>query len=155
MPSAALTTVTAFISICIPSSSLAADGLYICAEHADPDDWEAEFAHGPVLVPAGTVFDYAVISSGALSRTPKIARTSIKGWKGVTSEENQKRSKLVAQDMSTDKRRSSAAVTTKHVNLTKDVPCALAPARTVLSKEWDGIFHLYLATRASTIKHLE
>ncbi len=35
------------------------EGLYICAEHADPDDWDSEFANGQLVVPAGVVFDYA------------------------------------------------------------------------------------------------
>jgi hypothetical protein len=41
----------------------------------------------------------------------------LKGWKGVTPEENQKRSKLVAQDMSMDKKHSSAAASQPSIRL--------------------------------------
>jgi hypothetical protein len=42
-----------------PSSALTKDGLYICAEHADPVDWDSEFSNGPIVIPAGAVFDFA------------------------------------------------------------------------------------------------
>jgi len=52
-------------------SALAKDGLYICAEHADPYDWQVEFSKGPVVVPAGTVFDYAGHIMGGNLQDPR------------------------------------------------------------------------------------
>lgn len=123
-----------------PLPSLAADGLYICAEHADAGDWEAEFAKGSVLIPAGTVFDLAGhILGGSLMDPRDSAHFDVKGYKGVTADENERRSGLIAGDLSIDRKHSSAAATTKPVTLSQNAPCALAPAQSVLSKEWGWI----------------
>ena len=53
------------------SSALAKDGLYVCAEHADPYDWGIEFSRGPIVIPAGTVFDYAGHIMGGNLQDPK------------------------------------------------------------------------------------
>jgi hypothetical protein len=113
------------------------DGLYICAEHADPDDWDSEFANGPLVVPAGAVFDYAGhIIGGNLQDPRDSARFDMHGWKGISSEENARRSNLLSQDMAIDNKNKSGLVTTIEVVLTKAAPCALAQAEVILSKNW-------------------
>lgn len=48
------------------------DGLYICAEHTDVEaDWDLEFAKGPIIVPAGAVFDYAGRIIGGKLQDPR------------------------------------------------------------------------------------
>ena len=54
-----------------PSRDLTKDGLYICAEHADPVDWDSEFSNGPIVIPAGTVFDFAGHILGGNLQDPK------------------------------------------------------------------------------------
>jgi uncharacterized protein len=125
-----------------PSSPIAADtedqsGLYICAEHSDEEDWEFEFHKGPILIPAGTVFDYAGhILADNLQDPRDSAHFSAGGWKGITKEENERRTKLIEQDMSVDQKHTSGLVTIKDVSLTKSKPCALAPAKALLSNQW-------------------
>jgi len=118
------------------SDAFAKDGLYICAEHSDPTDWEAEFAKGPVIVPAGTVFDYAGhIVGGNLQDPLDSAHFDERGWKGLSLDEKDRRSKLMAQDSPTSKN-TGALATLNQVTLTKSMPCATAQAEVVLSKNW-------------------
>lgn len=113
------------------------DGLYICAEHGDPDDWESEFANGPLVVPAGTVFDYAGHIIGGNLQDPKdLAHSGMHGWKGISTEERARRSDFLDQDLTADHRNKSGLVTTIEVVLTKAAPCALASAKVILSKNW-------------------
>jgi hypothetical protein len=58
-----------------PSSALTKDGLYICAEHVDQSDWDAEFSNGPIVIPAGTVFDFAGHIIGGNLQDPKDSAT--------------------------------------------------------------------------------
>ena len=55
----------------VVASAEAADGIYICAEHTDQADWADEFSRGSVVVPAGTVLDYAGHLMGASLQDPK------------------------------------------------------------------------------------
>ncbi len=113
------------------------DGLYICAEHADPDDWDSEFAKGPIVVPAGAVFDYAGhIIGGKLQDPRDSAHWDTHGWKGISPEENERRSNLVSQDLTIDEKHKSGLVITTKVVLTKASPCALAQAQVILSNNW-------------------
>ncbi len=124
---------------CIVASSdaFAKDGLYVCAEHADADDWASEFSNGPVVVPVGTVFDYAGhIMGGNLQDPRDSAHFGVKGWMGISAEENERRGSLVSQDMTVDEKNTGAVATVSQVTLTKSAPCALAEAEVVLSKNW-------------------
>jgi hypothetical protein len=119
------------------SAGAPSPGLYICAEHADEDDFEAEFSKGPVVVPAGTVFDYAGHMMGGRIEDPKdAANYGEHGWKGISPEEDKRRSSLIAEDMKIDEKNTSAVATTSQVSLTKSAPCALADAEVMLSNEW-------------------
>lgn len=112
------------------------DGLYICAEHADPDDWDSEFAKGPIIVPAGAVFDYAGHIIGGKLQDPRDSAHYELGWKGISPEENERRSKLVSQDLTIDEKHKSGLVITTKVVLTKASPCTLAQAEVILSNNW-------------------
>jgi hypothetical protein len=133
---------TMLIAILLAANSAAAaqaaDGIYICAEHIDHDDWEDEFSGGPVVVPSGTVFDYAGhLMGGNLQDVKDWAHSGDAGkWKGISKQEEQRRADLLAQDMAIDQKNTSAIVTTKPVTLTRSVPCALTTGKTVLSKQW-------------------
>jgi hypothetical protein len=120
------------------AAARAADGIYICAEHIDPDDWEDEFSRGPVVVPSGTVFDYAGhLMGGNLQDVKDLAHSGDAGkWKGISKQEEQRRSDLLAQDMAIDQKNTSAIVTTKPVSLTRSIPCALTTGEALLSKQW-------------------
>lgn len=119
------------------SDAFAKDGVYICAENADPDDWASEFSNGAVVVPVGTVFDYAGhIIGGNLQDPRDSAHFDVHGWKGISSEENDRRSSLVSQDMSIDEKHKGAVSTMDQVTLTKSAPCELSRAEVVLSKNW-------------------
>ncbi len=114
------------------------DGLYICAEHTDVEaDWDSEFAKGPIIVPAGAVFDYAGhIIGGKLQDPRDSAHYDTHGWKGISPEENERRLKLVSQDLTTDEKHKSGLIITTEVVLTKASPCALAQAEVILSNNW-------------------
>jgi hypothetical protein len=116
----------------------AKNGLYVCVEHSDPDDWNSEFANGPIVVTAGTVFDYAGHIMGGNLQDPKDSAHFDEhgGWKGVSAEENKRRSSLLSQDLSIDQKNTSAVGTTKKITLTKSAPCAFVEAQAVLSKNW-------------------
>ncbi len=114
----------------------AANGLYICAEHVDPEDWQFEFHKGAVLVPSGTVFDYAGHIIGGNLQDPKDDAHWHLGWKGISKEEQERRDRLIAEDMSIDRKNTSAVVTTKDVKLTAAQPCAMTSAKVVLSRQW-------------------
>ncbi len=120
-----------------PSPALAAGGtLTICAEHAGADDWQDEWARGPVIIPAGAVFDQAGHILGTLQDPKDYAHSAgATGWK-VSPSENERRSKLLLEDAAADKKHGSGVVTTRQVRLTKVKPCADAPAAAVLSPEW-------------------
>ena len=129
------------IAICISqaasSNAFAKDGLYICAEHADPTDWDSEFSKGPIVVPAGTVFTYAGhIMGGNLQDPQDSAHFDTHRWKGVSAEENERRSSLLSQDMAVDAKNKSGMATMNQITLTKSAPCALAQAEVVLSENW-------------------
>jgi hypothetical protein len=131
-----LTTIIALAAL--TCSQAVAGRLYICAEHGGPEDWEDEFSRGPVAIPAGTVFDYAGHILGSL-QDPKDSKhyndTPSATWK-VSKEENDRRSKLIMEDLSTDQKHTSGVVTTKEVRLTKSKPCAETSAAVVLSDQW-------------------
>ena len=118
----------------------AENGLYICALHEDQADWDDEFAAGSVVVPAGTVFAYAGhVMAGNLQDPRDLAHSKNMepgqlGWSGISKQEEARRDRLTLQDL--DDGQTSAVVTTGAVTLTKAKPCALAPAKVVLSKAW-------------------
>jgi hypothetical protein len=119
-------------------STRAADGIYICVEHRDNDDWAEEFSRGPVVVPSGTVFKYA---GHLMGRNLQDVRDSTHlgesgTWNGISKQEEQRRSDLIAQDMAIDQKHTSAIVTTKNVILTRSVPCAMITGEVVLSNQW-------------------
>jgi hypothetical protein len=119
------------------ASAQATDGLYICAEHSDQGDWEDEFGRGPVVVPAGTVFDFAGHLMGGNLQDPKDWRhVDGAGWKGISKQEAKRRSDLLMQDMAINKKNTSAVATTQQVTLSSSAPCALATAEAVLSEQW-------------------
>ena len=119
------------------ASAWGTDGIYVCAEHTNPDDWEDEFIRGPVVVPAGTVFEYAGhLMSGDIQDRKDWAHSDGIGWKGISKEEDARRTNLLAQDFAVDQKNTSAVATTAPITLTRLLPCALAPAEAVLSKQW-------------------
>ena len=94
------------------------------------------FQKAQCWVPAGTVFEYAGHLIGSLM-DPK--DSALFEGRGITPEEKKRRTSLIAEDMSIDRKHSSAAVTTNPNTLMKNAPCALAPARPVLSNEWGWV----------------
>lgn len=120
------------------AAARAADSIYICAEHVDHDDWADEFSRGPVVVPSGTVFDYAGHLMGRnLQDVKDSAHSGEAGtWKGMSKQEEQRRSNWLAQDTAIDQKHTSAIVTTKQVTLTRSVPCAMTTGEVVLSNQW-------------------
>ncbi len=119
------------------SSPALADSLYICAEHTDPDDWQDEWARGPVVIPAGAVFDQAGHIFGTVQDPKDYAHNAgTKGW-NVPPAENERRGKLLLEDMSTDQKPKSGVVTTREVKLTKAKACVDVPAAAVFSPGWD------------------
>jgi len=94
------------------------------------------FQKAQCWVPAGTVFEYAGHLIGSLM-DPK--DSALFEGRGITPEEKKRRTSLIAEDMSIDRKHSSAAVTTNPITLMKNAPCALAPARPVLSNEWGWV----------------
>jgi hypothetical protein len=128
------TLLVAFVLIfCAAVSVRASDGISICAEHTDPDDWQDEFGRGAVVVPAGTIFNYAGHLMGRNLQDPKGDATNSKD---LSKQEKKRRSDLLIQDMATDQKNTSAVATTQQIILTASEPCALAPAEAVLSKQW-------------------
>lgn len=124
-----------------PLPALAVDGLYICAEHADPDDWDAEFSKGPVLVPAGTVFEYAGhIIGGSLLDPKDSAHFEVGVHKEITPEEKKRRSSLIAEDMSIDRKHSSAAVTTILLHSPRTPRAPQSPPDPPCPMSGDGFF---------------
>jgi len=112
----------------------AAEGLYICAEHTAPDDWQDEFSRGSVVVPAGTIFDYAGHIRGKNIQDPKGDATDPKK---PSQQEKQRRSDLLMQDSAIDRKNTNAVATTQQVTLTRSARPALWPnAEAVLSKQW-------------------
>jgi hypothetical protein len=113
------------------SAPLAKDGLYICAEHTDPYDWEVEFSKGPIVIPVGTVFDCAGHIMGGNLQDPKDTAhfdhsKAKKGnsplWTGISPAELERREALISQDFAIDTKNTSAVATTKQVTLTKPAP---------------------------------
>lgn len=84
---------------------------------------------GPVVIPACAVFDQA----GQVFDTAHSA--GAKGWK-VPTAENERRTKLLLEDIAADQKHKSGVVTTREVRLTRAKPCAAAVAAAVLSPEW-------------------
>ncbi len=118
------------------SSPAFAGSLYICAEHTDPDDWQDEWARGPVVIPAGTVFDLAGHVFGTVQDPKDYAHDAgAKGWK-VPPAEKERRGKLLLEDMTADQKHKSGIITTHEVKLTKARPCADVSAAAVLSSDW-------------------
>lgn len=117
--------------------ALAAGGtLTICAEHAHPGDWQDEWARGPVIIPAGAVFDRAGHIFGTVQDPKDYAHDAgALGWK-VPPAENERRNKLLLEDARADQKHGSGVVTTRQVRLTKAKPCAEVPAAAVLSANW-------------------
>jgi hypothetical protein len=114
-----------------------AGGLYICAEHADPDDWEDEFGHGPVVIPSGTVFDLAGQIMGDNLQDPKDwAHWDAPGWKGLPKEEEQRRDQLILEDANVDQKNTRGVVTTEEIVLTKEQPCGFAHGLAAISGNW-------------------
>ncbi len=133
------------------ASARAADGIYICATHTDQDDWEDEFSRGPVVVPAGTVFDYAGHLMGGNLQDPKGDATDPKD---ISQQEAKRRSGLLMQDMAIDPKNTSAVATTQQITLTSSAPCAMTPAEAVLSKQWGWTSRRSLKTAHSTIRSM-
>ncbi len=106
-----LKTFAAAAALSLLSSPIYASSLYICAEHTDPDDWQNEWARGPVIIPAGAVFDQAGRVFGTLQDPKDFAHDAgAKGWK-VSPAENERRGKLLLQDVTSDHRHRSGVVT--------------------------------------------
>ena len=121
------------VLLSIPAS---AGSLYICAEHTDSDDWQDEWARGPVVIPAGAVFDQAGHILGTIQDPKDYAHDAgAKGWK-VPPAENERRGKLLLEDMTADQKHKSGIVTTREVKLTKTRSCADVPAAAVFSPDW-------------------
>lgn len=122
--------------LCLLSSPGFTGSLYICAEHIDPDDWQDEWARGPVVIPAGAVFDLAGHIFGSVQDPKDNAHSDgPSGWK-ISAAENERRSKLILEDSSADQRHKSGVATRQQATLTRTKPCAEVPATAVLSPSW-------------------
>ena len=64
------------------------DGLYICAEHADPDNGDQNSQRGRSSFPLGRCSTTPGISSAVNFKTPELAHYERLGWKGISPEEN-------------------------------------------------------------------
>ena len=120
------------------AAARASDGIYICAEHIDHDDWADEFSRGPVVIPSGTVFDYAghIMGRNLQDVQDWAHRGRVGTWKDISKQEEQQRSDWLDQDMVIDHKHTSAIVTIKQITLTRSVPCAITTGEVVLSNQW-------------------
>ena len=132
----------ACVLVLAPGCAQAAAQLEICVRQdslTDRDDFDAAFEHGPVMLPAGVVFDLAGHTFGGASDPldGKHMRPGAGvGWTGISKEEGERRSKVMLEDTGRNQRRTSGLVTTSAVRLTKARPCALAPVAAVASAAW-------------------
>jgi hypothetical protein len=125
--------------VCASSSLGATGSLYICAAHVDPDDWQDEWSRGPVTIPAGLVFDYAGhIFNGLQDVMDMRHRISEPdhNW-DVAKVEEERRNRLLRQDIAARQKNTSGVVTTHEVTLTKEKPCAETSAAVVLASKWN------------------
>ena len=96
-----------------------------------------------VVLPAGTVFDYAGHMMSGNVRDPHDFAHEKKNdpkhnW-NVTDEEEQKREAFMHEDEARNKRESSGFVTLDEVVLTQKRPCAKSRAAATLSKDWNWV----------------
>ena len=120
------------------SSPALADYLYVCAEQTDFDDGQDEWVRGPVI-PAGAVLDQAGHVFGTIQDpedSTHYADEAGAGWKAPPAG-NDRRGKLLLEDMAADKKPKSGVVTTREVKLTRAGPYADVPAAAVFSPGWD------------------
>jgi hypothetical protein len=104
----------------------------------DSNDFADEFSNGDIVIPAGTVFDYAGHAFGPASDPLDASHeiTGGTGWQGVSKEEALRRSDLMGQDLRTEQKHSSAVITLQAARLTKAKFCAIVPAAAAESSEW-------------------
>lgn len=117
--------------------------LSICATHfkGDGSDFAAEFAHGAITVPAGTVFDYAGHAfNGPMDPKDDTHRPpAADSWVGISEEERKRREQVIKEDLSTDSlenQHHSAVVTMAPVVLTKRHLCASVDAKAFIANDW-------------------
>jgi hypothetical protein len=70
--------------------------------------WDAEFSNGPIVIPAGTVFNFAGHIIGGNVQDPKDYAHYDGGRKGISPAEIERRQNLLLQDMAIDPKNTSA-----------------------------------------------
>jgi hypothetical protein len=118
---------------CAPAAG--AGDIKVCAAHLEPADWQSLFFNGPIVVPGGTVFDYAGHLFNGLQDPRDVAHEKGNGWNVSTAEEA-RRDSLTLQDLDVDQKNTSGVVTLRSITLTRALPCATVSASAALSDGW-------------------
>jgi hypothetical protein len=117
--------------------------LQICIKHVahDDDDFIADFSNGPVILPAGTVFEWAGHAFGPASDPRDESHLDEKSnWRNVSKQETKRRHQLEVDDISTKESPRVSLITLEEVKLTKARPCAKSPAAAALNQKmaWES-----------------
>ena len=128
-------------TVLVPLTAQAAGMLQVCVRRDDTDheEFSAMFAHGPVVLPAGVVFDFAGHTFGGAADPldGMHMRNGLDlGWKGISKAEEDRRGQLMLDDSKRDQRHKSGLVTLVGMRLTKARPCATVPVAAVASEDW-------------------
>ena len=132
--------ITMTLAASCTAGAYAAASLHVCVERIA--GWEVDFTdafeHGPIRLPAGTVFDFAEPAFGPAS-DPRDESHKLKdgGWSGISKEESDHRGKLLVGDLDADKRHKPGIITLSEVKLTKGQPCADVLVAAVDAPDWN------------------
>ncbi len=139
LPAILLLTIAALAA---PAAAYATAQLQVCVRQdsaSDREDFNAALEKGPVVLPAGTVFDWAGHTFGGAA-DPLDGKHSLPGgatgWRGVSKQEEDRRGKLLVEDAGRNQRRTTGLVTLATSRLTKAAPCALVAVAAVRSPAW-------------------
>jgi len=138
-PSTLLLTIAVIITM--PRVAAAAAQLEVCVRQdsaTDHDDFDAAFEKGPVVLPAGVIFDWAghTFGGAADSLDGKHMKPGLAaGWSGVSKEEADRRGQLMVED-NRNKRLTTGLVTLATVKLIKAKPCGLVAVAAVRFPTW-------------------
>jgi hypothetical protein len=123
------------LGMAICGRTASAGEVKVCAAYLGADDWTDLFSLGPIVVPAGAVFDYAGHLFNGLQDPRDVAHEKGNGW-NVSAEEEARRDSLTLQDLDVDQKNTSGFATLRAITLTKKQPCATVSASAVMSDSW-------------------
>ena len=105
----------------------------------DREEFDDAFEKGPIVLPAGVVFDWAGHVFGDVADPLDLKHMNpgpAVGWRGVSKEEEDRRNRILVEDAGRNQRRTSGLVTLATLRLTKATPCGLVPVAAVRSPAW-------------------